>query len=123
MTDVGGGIYSFELSAELDGKTMNVIFSNNGANQHPDLRSDPGTQMLLTTQGQWIPYTPAPVDPPSQTLDESEVPSEPSEPSDTTPTQTLTPEKRSSVGLVLAIVGSICLLGALTFFLLKSRKK
>jgi hypothetical protein len=113
MTDEGNGIYGFELPAALDGKTMNVIFSNNGANQHPDMQSRPGTQMILTAEGQWIPYVPAQEEPPSTP------PTEPTEPSENSPE----PEKTPPIGLVLSIAGSVCLAGALMFFVLKKRKK
>jgi alpha-amylase len=113
MTDEGNGIYGFELPAALDGKTMNVIFSNNGANQHPDMQSRPGTQMILTAEGQWIPYVPAQEEPPSTP------PTEPTEPSENSPE----PEKTPPIGMVLSIAGSVCLAGALMFFILKNRKK
>ena len=71
MTDEGNGLYSCVIPVELDGNTMNVIFSNNGANQHADVPSQPGTQMILTAEGKWIAYVPA----------EPEKPSEPDTPS------------------------------------------
>lgn len=117
MTDEGNGIYGVELPMELDGKTLNVIFSNNGKNQHPDVRSEPGTQMILTAEGQWIPYVPAQEEQPSTT------PSEPTEPSETNPAPVPAPEKSFPIGLVLSIIGSICLVGVLVFFILRKRKK
>ena len=113
MTDEGNGIYSFELPAELDGKTMNVIFSNNGANQHPDVRSEPGTQMILTAEGQWIAYEPPQEEPPST------VPSEPTASPETPPV----PKKNPAIVPVLSIIGSICLIGVLMFFILRKRNK
>lgn len=113
MTDEGNGIYSFELPAELDGKTMNVIFSNNGANQHPDVRSEPGTQMILTAEGQWIAYEPPQEEQPST------VPSEPTASPETPPV----PKKNPAIVPVLSIIGSICLIGVLMFFILRKRNK
>lgn len=113
MMDEGNGIYSFELPAELDGKTMNVIFSNNGANQHPDVRSEPGTQMILTAEGQWIAYEPPQEEQPST------VPSEPTASPETPPV----PKKNPAIVPVLSIIGSICLIGVLMFFILRKRNK
>lgn len=124
MTDEGNGIYSFELPAELDGKTMNVIFSNSGANQHPDVQSTPGTQMILTAEGKWIPYVPAQEEEPSPAPDDPTEPNDPTNPS--SPTQPAmpepAPESKTPIGLVLAIIGSICLAGAVVFIVLKKRK-
>lgn len=77
------GIWGVVLPPELDGKTMNVIFSNSGASQHPDVQSQPGTSMLLTAQGQWVPYTP---------------PAEPTEPAETEPTGTEPEETPAPTG-------------------------
>ena len=115
MTDEGNGIYGFELPAELDGKTMNVIFSNNGANQHQDVQSKPGTQMLLTAEGQWIPYVPVQEEAPST------APSEPTEPS--VPSPEPAPENSFPMGLVLSVTGSVCLAGVLVFLILRKRKQ
>lgn len=116
MTDAGDGIYSFQLPAELDGKTMNVIFSNNGANQHPDVQSKPGTQMILTADGQWIDY-----EPPQEELPTTS-PSEPTTPSEPAPKPEPDPQKKFPIGLVAAILGTVALAGAAVFFLLKKRK-
>jgi alpha-amylase len=127
MTDIGNGIYGFELPAELDGKTMNVIFSNNGSNQHPDVRSEPGTQMILTAQGQWTAYIPPQEEHPSPLPNDPTSPSEPTPPTETNPTGSPTPDpapKQSlPIGLWLSIAGSICLAGGLVFFILRKRKK
>ena len=123
MADEGNGIYGFELPAELDGKTMNVIFSDNGANQHPDVQSKPGTQMILTADGQWTAYVPPQEEQPPATPSEPVTPSEPTKPSETKPASDSTPKKDTPIVLVLSIIGSVCLAGALVFFILKKRKK
>lgn len=56
MADEGEGVYSCVLPDALAGCTMNVIFSDNGANQHSDVVSKPGTKMILTASGEWIAY-------------------------------------------------------------------
>ena len=116
MTEEGNGIYSAELPPELDGKTMNVIFSNNGANQHPDVQSSPGTQMLLTAEGQWVPYTPPQEEPPATQ------PVAPTEPSTEALSPEPTPEADTPIWPVLAIVGAVCLVGAVIFFVLRKKK-
>lgn len=99
MTEMDG-IWGAVLPPELDGKTMNVIFSNNGANQHPDVQSRPGSAMLLTAQGQWVAYTPVEEPEPTETVPVTEpeqtAPQEP-------PTEPGEPEKASPVGPVLVV--------------------
>lgn len=112
MTRENNGIFSFEFPAELDGKTMNVIFSNNGANQHPDVQSKPGSHMILTATGQWITY--AEPQEPTTTITASE----PTEPSGA-PT---TPAKFSPVGIALTIIIAICLIVAPIFFRFRKNK-
>lgn len=82
MTDEGNGLYSFVIPAELDGNTMNVIFNNNAGTQHADVPSEPGTQMILTADGQWIPYVPADPDVPDvpEDPDDPDVPDVPENP-------------------------------------------
>lgn len=117
MTDEGNGIYGFELPAELDGKTMNVIFNNNGAPQHPDVRSEPGTQMILTADGQWIPYQP-----PQEDLAPTD-PTAPSSPSDDSPSPDTPPETIAPILWGAGIAGCVLLAGGLTFILLRKKKK
>ena len=117
MNSEGNGIYSFELPAELDGKTMNVIFSNNGANQHPDVQSTPGSSMILTAGGQWTSYNPPKEEPPATT------PTEPIEPSETTPAPTPAPTKNSPLVPVLIVVGILCPAFVVVFFLLRKRNQ
>ena len=117
MNSEGNGIYSFELPAELDGKTMNVIFSNNGANQHPDVQSTPGSSMILTAGGQWTSYNPPKEEPPATT------PTEPIEPSETTPAPTPAPAKNSPLVPVLIVVGILCPAFVVVFFLLRKRNQ
>ena len=95
---------------------MNVIFSNNGANQHPDVQSSPGTQMLLTAEGQWVPYTPPQEEPPATQ------PVAPTEPSTEALSPEPTPEADAPIWPVLAIVGAVCLVGAVIFFVLRKKK-
>lgn len=119
MTEEGDGLYSFELPAELGDKAMNVIFSNSGANQHPDVHSEPGTQMILTADGQWIAYAPPQVEPPTTAPSESTDSPQPTAPSAIPPA----PAPGSPIGLIAAIVGAVFLVGALVFFLVRKRKR
>lgn len=113
MTEEGNGIYSFVFPVALDGKTMNVIFSDNGANQHPDLQAQPGTQMILTAEETWTAYV----------QEEATEPVSPTEVSETAPAPTPTPKKPSSVGTILTVIASACVVGLTAFFLLRKRKK
>lgn len=118
MTDEGDGIYSCVLPAELDGKTMNVIFSNNGANQHPDVRSEPGTQMILTAEGEWIAYVAPEPDIPS-TPDVSEPPA-----ATDTPDDAEGPEPGGNAYLYIVIgVVLLAAAGAVCVFLVRKKKK
>lgn len=118
MTDEGNGIYSCVLPAELDGKTMNVIFSNNGANQHPDVRSEPGTQMILTAEGEWIAYVEPEPDIPS-TPDASEPPAATDAPDDTEGTE---PGGNAYLYIVIGAV-LLAAAGAVCVFLVRKKKK
>ena len=96
---------------------MNVIFSNNGANQHPDVQAKPGATMILTAEGQWTLYAPPQEEGPSTT------PSDPTVPLETPPVQDPVPKKTFPIIPVVSVFGSLCLVGLLAFFMLKKRKK
>jgi hypothetical protein len=96
---------------------MNVIFNNNGSPQHPDVRSEPGTQMILTADGQWIPYQP-----PQEELTPTD-PTAPSSPSDDSPSPDTPPETIAPILWGAGIAGGVVLAGGLTFILLRKKKK
>lgn len=122
MTEEDDGVYAAVLPPELDGKTMNVIFSNAGSDQHPDVQSKPGTQMILTADGQWIPYVPV-QEPETPEEQPTTAPSEQTQPSEMTSAPEQDPEKGPPVTVVLIVIGAVCVVGVAVFLILKKRGK
>lgn len=110
------GLYTCVLPDELAGCTMNVIFSNNGANQHPDVSSRPGTQMLLDGTGEWVSYTPP--QKPTEPTETTPPTTEPTEPTEATPQP-----KENSPWIPVVIVAAILLIaGGITAVVVYKKK-
>ena len=119
MTDEGDGIYSCVLPTELDGYSMNVIFSDNGANQHPDVNIQPGACMLLNAEGKWLPYQePAPTEPESVST-ETTTPDVPTEETETTQQ----PETKTTGTTLIIAIAAVLAVCAFVVIVIYKRKK